>query len=179
MGRKISLHEVWPFGWFTIPLKTDSEVHYRQCQINLEVVMARLDIQKLFPLFLANVTLDKKTHNNIRCVDHPVQCSAESCQVVSICADCSQVVRTIPIIFVNDIVISNIIRVCLWRIYSITNTFPPDMPLDCHTHSVQLGCLKNKAPVFRPSRLCITGSTAFDLRLALDMPPKTNLSLID
>jgi hypothetical protein len=75
--ERVSLHKVCSFGLFTIPLKKYSSVLYGQCQINLKVVLARMDIQILFPLFLANVTLDKKTHHNIRCVYHPVQCPAE------------------------------------------------------------------------------------------------------
>ena len=112
-------HKVRSFVWFTIPLETNSVVHYRQCQIYLKVVMARMVIQILFPLFLSNVTFDKKTHHNIRCVDYPVQCPAENSQVVSI------------IISVNGIVISNVIRLRLWSSNSIACTFSSDTPLDC------------------------------------------------
>jgi hypothetical protein len=80
-------HKVRSFIWFAIPLKTDSIVHDRQCQIYLKVVTTRMVIQILFPLFLSNVTFDKKTHHNIRCVDYPVQRPAENSQVVSIRAD--------------------------------------------------------------------------------------------
>ena len=54
-------------------------------------------IQISFPLFLSNVTFDKKTHHSIRCVDYPVQRLAENSQVVSIRADCRRLVCTIPI----------------------------------------------------------------------------------
>ena len=45
---------------------------------------ARMAVQIPFPLFLSNVTFDKKTHNNICSVDYPVQSPAENSQVVSI-----------------------------------------------------------------------------------------------
>ena len=82
--EKVLSHKVQSFVWFTIPLETDSIVHYRyrQCQIYLKVVMAIMVIQISFPLFLSNVTFDKKTHHNIRCVNYPVQCPAENSQVV-------------------------------------------------------------------------------------------------
>jgi hypothetical protein len=127
-------HKVRSFVWFTVPLETNSVVHYdRQCQIYLKVVTARMVIQILFPLFLSNVTFDKKTHHNIRCVDYPypVQHPAENSQVVSIRADCRRVVCTIPIISVNSIVISDVIRLRLWSNNRITCTFPLDTPLDC------------------------------------------------
>jgi hypothetical protein len=126
-------HKVWSFVWFTIPLRTDSVVHDRQCQIYLKVVTTRMVIQILilFPLFLSNVTFDKKTCHNIRCVDYPVQHRAENSQVVPIRADCCQVVCTIPIISVNGIVISNVIRLSLWSNNSIACTLPSDTPLDC------------------------------------------------
>ena len=76
--ERILSHKVWSFRRFTIPLETDSVVHYRQCQIYLKVVTARMVIQTSFPLFLSNVTFDKKTHHNIRCVDYPVQRPAEN-----------------------------------------------------------------------------------------------------
>ena len=48
---------------------------------------ARMAIQIPFPLFLSNVTFDKKTHNNICSMDYPVHSPSENSQVVSICAD--------------------------------------------------------------------------------------------
>jgi hypothetical protein len=129
--KMVLSHKVWSFVWFTIPLETDSIVHYRQCQIYLKVVTARMDIQILFPLFLSNVTFDKKTHHNIRCVDYPVQRPAENSQVVSICTDCCRVVCTIPIISVNGIEISNLICLRSWSNNSIACAFPSDTPLDC------------------------------------------------
>jgi hypothetical protein len=129
--ERVLSHKVRSFVWFTIPLETNSVVHYRQRQIYLKVVTARMVIQISFPLFLSNVTFDKKTHHNIRCVDYPVQRPAENSQVVSIRADCRGVVCTIPIISVNGIVISNVIRLCLWSNNSIACTFPSDTPLDC------------------------------------------------
>jgi hypothetical protein len=129
--ERVLSHKVWSFVWFNIPLNTDSVVHYRQCQIYLKVVMARMVIQISCPLFLSNVTFDEKTHHNIHCVDYPVQCPAENSQVVSIRADGRQVVCTIPIISVNGIVISNVIRLRLWSSNSIACTFPSDTPLDC------------------------------------------------
>jgi hypothetical protein len=80
-------------------------------------------IQISFPLFLSNVTFDMKTHQNIRCVNYPVQRPAENSQVVSICVDCRQVVCTILIISVNGIVISEVICLRLWSNNSIVCTF--------------------------------------------------------
>jgi hypothetical protein len=45
--------------------------------------------------------------------------------------NCCRVVCTIPIISVNDIVISNVIRLRLRSNNSIVCTFPLDTPLDC------------------------------------------------
>jgi hypothetical protein len=98
--ERVLSHKVRSFVWFTIPLETGSVVHHRQCQIYLKVMTARMVIQILFPLFLSNVTFDKKTHHNIHCMDYPVpvQRPAENSQVVSICADFCRVVCTILII---------------------------------------------------------------------------------
>jgi hypothetical protein len=127
--KRVLSHKVRSFVWFTIPLETNSVVHYRQCQIYLKVVTARMVIQISFPLFWSHVTFDKKTHHNIRCVDYPVQCPEENSQVVSICADCRRVVCTIPIISVNGIVISDVIRLHLWSNNSISCTFPSEKRL--------------------------------------------------
>jgi len=124
-------HKVRIFVWFTIPLETDSVVHYRQCQIYLKVVMARMVIQISFPLFLSNASFDKKTHHNIRCVNYPIQHPAENSQEISIHADCRRVVCSIPIISVNGILISDVIHLCLWSNNSIACTLPSDTPLDC------------------------------------------------
>jgi len=126
-------HKDQSFIWFTIPLETDSVVHYRQCQIYLKVVTARMVIQISFPLFLSIASFDKKTHHNhnICCMDYPIQRPAENSQLVSIRADCCRVVCTIPIISVKAIVISDLIRLRLWSNNSIVCTLPSDMPLDC------------------------------------------------
>jgi hypothetical protein len=121
--ERVLSHNVRSFVWFTIPLETNSLVHYRQCQIYLKVVTARMVIQISFPLFLSNVTFNKKTHQNIRCVNYPVQRPAENSQVVSICADCRQVVWTILIISVNGIVISEVIRLRLGSNNSMVCSF--------------------------------------------------------
>ncbi len=70
--KMVLSHKVRSIVWFAIPLKTASIVHGRQCQIYLKVLTTRMVIQISFPLFLPNVTFDKKTHHNIRCMDYPV-----------------------------------------------------------------------------------------------------------
>ena len=80
-------------------------------------------VQIPFPLFLSNVTFDKKTHNNIYSVDYPVQSPAENSQVVSIRANGCWVVRTIPVISVNGIVISEVIRLRLGSNNSMVCSF--------------------------------------------------------
>jgi hypothetical protein len=131
--KEVLPHKVWSLCTRPIPLKTDSVIHDRQCEINLKVVTARMVIQILFRMLLSNVTFDKKTHHNIHCVDHPVQCPEENLQVVSVCVDSCQVVYTISIISVSGIEIIIVFHLCLWSSNSITRMFPYDTPLDCHT----------------------------------------------
>jgi hypothetical protein len=64
-----------------------SVVYDGQCKINLKIVMSTMIIQIPVPLFLPNITFDKKTQPGMCCVDHPVKFPAENSQVISIRAN--------------------------------------------------------------------------------------------
>jgi hypothetical protein len=80
--KGVLTHKVWSLCTRSIPLKlkTNSVVHDRQCKINQKIMTSSVVIQIPFSLFLANTTFHKKTHHNIRWMDHPVQCPAENSQ---------------------------------------------------------------------------------------------------